>query len=39
MAAAAGLAVVERYSTWEKDPYTQDSANHVSIYGRAPSAG
>ncbi len=39
MAAEAGLTVVERYETWEKDPYTPDSVNHVSIYGRTPAAG
>ena len=39
MAAAAGLVLVERHSSWDKDPFTQDSANHVSIYGRARRRG
>ncbi len=36
MAAAAGLVLVERHSSWGKDPYTEDSVNHVSVYGLAP---
>ena len=39
MAAAAGLAVIERYTTWEKDAFTDDSSNHVSVYGHAAAAG
>ena len=35
MAAAAGLVLLERHSSWDKDPFTEDSSNHVSIYGRA----
>jgi SAM-dependent methyltransferase len=35
MAAAAGLVLFERHSSWDKDPFTEDSSNHVSIYGRA----
>jgi len=32
MASEAGLVLVERHATWDKDAYTDDSANHVSIY-------
>lgn len=39
MALAAGLVVVERHSSWTREPYTDDSVNHVSVYGRAPSSG
>jgi SAM-dependent methyltransferase len=35
MAATAGLRVVERYTTWDKDAFTEDSANHVSVYGHS----
>jgi SAM-dependent methyltransferase len=35
MAATAGLRVVERYATWEKDAFTDDSTNHVSVYGHS----
>ncbi len=37
MAAAAGLVLLERHSSWDKDPFTEDSSNHVSTYGRAAS--
>ncbi len=39
MAAAAGLVLVERHSSWGKDPFTEDSVNHVSVYGLAPRGG
>ncbi len=39
MAAAAGLVVIERYTTWEKDAFTDDSSNHVSVYGHVATAG
>jgi SAM-dependent methyltransferase len=39
MAGAAGLVLRERHSSWGKDPYTDDSVNHVSVYGRASSSG
>ncbi|HTN79451.1 MAG TPA: class I SAM-dependent methyltransferase [Acidimicrobiales bacterium] len=39
MASTAGLELVERHATWEKDAYTDDSANHVSVYGRSSPAG
>jgi hypothetical protein len=37
MAAAAGLVLLERHASWDKEPFTEDSSNHVSIYGRARS--
>ncbi len=39
MANAAGLVLVERYASWEKDPYTENSSNHVSIYGPVSPQG
>ena len=39
MARAAGLALVERHSSWAKEPYTDESDNHVSVYGLASTAG
>ncbi len=35
MAAEAGLGLVERSATWGGDPFTADSANHVSVYAAA----
>jgi SAM-dependent methyltransferase len=34
LAQGAGLALVDRWATWSGDPFTEDSANHVSVYGR-----
>ncbi len=39
MAGAAGLVLVERHSSWAKEPYTGESDNHVSVYGLAPTTG
>src|SRR5262245_4603073 len=39
MAGDAGLVLVERHSSWGKEPYTDDSVNHVSVYGLAPPPG
>lgn len=39
MAAAAGLVLVERHSSWAREPYTDESDNHVSVYGLAPATG
>ena len=39
MAAAAGLTLVERHSSWGREPFTEDSVNHVSVYGLAPPTG
>ena len=39
MAAAAGLVLLERHASWGKDPFTEDSVNHVSVYGLAPATG
>lgn len=35
MAASAGLELAERWATWAKDDFTEDSVNHVSVYRRA----
>jgi SAM-dependent methyltransferase len=35
LAAAAGLALLDRWSTWAGDAFTPDSPNHVSVYGRS----
>jgi SAM-dependent methyltransferase len=32
MAAAAGLVLSERWSSWDQTPFTSDSAHHVSLY-------
>jgi SAM-dependent methyltransferase len=32
MAAGAGLMLVDRWSTWTGEPFTDDSPNHVSVY-------
>jgi SAM-dependent methyltransferase len=37
MAAAAGLALVARMSSWDGAPFAADSTNHVSLYRRAGS--
>ncbi len=39
MAAAAGLTVIERYTTWEKNAFSDDSSNHVSVYGHVQPRG
>jgi SAM-dependent methyltransferase len=39
MASTAGLVVVARYATWDKTPFTEDSSNHVSVYGLARPPG
>ena len=35
MAHAAGLVCEERWSSYAKDPFTDDSVRHISVYGRA----
>jgi SAM-dependent methyltransferase len=32
LATAAGLRLDARYSTWQGEPFTADSANHISVY-------
>jgi hypothetical protein len=39
MASTAGLRVVGRYTTWDKDAFTEDSTNHVSVYGHSEPRG
>lgn len=34
MAAMAGLRLRERWGSWNREPFTGDSALHVSVYGR-----
>lgn len=34
-AAAAGLTLVERYSTWDSEPFREDSSYAVSVHRRA----
>jgi hypothetical protein len=34
-AAAAGLALVERWADWAGTPFDDDSPHHVSVYRRA----
>ena len=35
MAHAAGLVCEQRWSSYAKDPFTDDSVRHISVYGRA----
>jgi hypothetical protein len=35
MARIAGLKLRERWGGWEREPFTDDSGSHVSIYERA----
>ncbi|MFM8354722.1 MAG: hypothetical protein ACKOBM_07440 [Gammaproteobacteria bacterium] len=35
MAAAAGLVLESRWSSWSGVPFTAESSNHVSVYRRA----
>jgi SAM-dependent methyltransferase len=37
MARLAGLQLKERWSDWEKSPFTPDSGKHISVYGHSPS--
>jgi SAM-dependent methyltransferase len=39
LAAAAGLVLVDRWSDWEADPFDDDSAVAISIYGPAGDEG
>jgi hypothetical protein len=39
MAAAAGLVLAERWSSWDGAPFTDDSTHHVSRYVRRATAG
>ena len=34
VAATVGLALTDRWATWDRTPFTAASANHVSVYGR-----
>ena len=38
MAREAGLVCEQRWSSYAKDPFTDDSVRHISVYGRAPQA-
>ncbi|HEY5887456.1 MAG TPA: class I SAM-dependent methyltransferase [Acidimicrobiales bacterium] len=33
LAADAGLRLVDRWASWDGEPFTDDSAGHVSVYG------
>jgi len=35
MAKLAGLSLQHRWSSWRKDPFTEKSGKHVSVYGNA----
>jgi SAM-dependent methyltransferase len=37
LAAAAGLSLVERWSTWDRDPWTPQSDYQLSVHRKAPS--
>jgi hypothetical protein len=38
MARLAGLRLTERWGGWERQPFTAESALHVSVYRKAPEA-
>jgi hypothetical protein len=37
MARLAGLTLRERWSTWQRDPFTSDSTAHVSVWQKPAS--
>jgi hypothetical protein len=37
MARIAGLVLRERWSGWHRDPFTSDSASHVSVWEKSPA--
>ncbi len=39
MANAAGLIRESRYSSYAREPFTETSSRHISVYGRAPERG
>lgn len=39
MASAAGLELEHRWGGWEGEPFTPDSARHVSVWRRIPDVG
>jgi len=39
MANAAGLIRESRYSSYAREPFTEASSRHISVYGRAPERG
>jgi len=36
MANAAGLVLEARYASYSREPFTETSSRHISVYGRAP---
>jgi SAM-dependent methyltransferase len=36
MARLAGLTLSERWSTWQRDPFTSDSTSHISVWKQGP---
>jgi hypothetical protein len=39
LAAEAGLDVVEQYGTWDREPFTADSAEIISVLAARPARG
>jgi SAM-dependent methyltransferase len=37
MAESAGLSLEHRWGGWNREPFTDDSVKHVSVYGAAPA--
>ena len=35
MATLAGLTLIERWADWKRSPFTDESASHVSVWGKA----
>jgi hypothetical protein len=38
MGRLAGLRLRERWQDWERTPFTNESARHVSVYAKSPDA-
>jgi hypothetical protein len=36
MAKIAGMTLRERWSNWEREPFTSDSAMHISVWDKRP---
>jgi SAM-dependent methyltransferase len=37
MARLAGMALLERWGSWQRDPFTSDSAKHISVWAKVPA--
>jgi hypothetical protein len=37
MARLAGMALIERWGGWQREPFTSDSAKHISVWEKVPA--